>query len=90
MTTQEQGEIDRVVLDYLTSRSPGPAPARDEDLFQSGRVNSLFAIQLMSFLERGFGIEVDVDDLQLANFASVARITDFVQRKQRTADTARP
>ncbi|MEU4205501.1 phosphopantetheine-binding protein [Streptomyces sp. NPDC039022] len=88
MTAQQQTDIDRTVMDFLATRAPGPAPERDEDLFQSGRVNSLFALQLMSFLERAFTIELDVDDLDLSNFASIARITDFVQRKQLASDPA--
>jgi acyl carrier protein len=82
MTTQLQHEIDGTVRDYLASHDPSPAPERDEDLFRTGRVNSLFAIQLMKFIERSFSIEMDVDDLDLANFSSIARITSFVQRKQ--------
>jgi acyl carrier protein len=88
MTVQQPDEIDRVVLDYLMSRDSSPAPEREEDLFETGRVNSLFAIQLMSFLEGSFAIEVDVDDLDLRNFASIAKITDFVRRKQLAAHPA--
>ncbi|MER6049954.1 phosphopantetheine-binding protein [Streptomyces sp. NPDC001793] len=88
MTQHNTAEIDRIVLDYLASHGTTPEPAREEDLFETGRVNSLFAIQLMSFLESRFGVEVDVDDLNLRNFASIAKITDFVQRKQLEADPA--
>ncbi|MFI5799470.1 acyl carrier protein [Streptomyces sp. NPDC051677] len=87
MTARTTNEIDDVVREFLATRDTSPAPGRDEDLFQSGRVNSLFAIQLMSFVERTFEIEVDVDDLNLANFASIAKITDFVQRKQLEAQS---
>jgi methoxymalonate biosynthesis acyl carrier protein len=87
MTARTPNEIDVVVREFLAARDTSPAPERDEDLFQSGRLNSLFAIQLMSFVERTFEIEVDVDDLSLANFASIAKITDFVQRKQLEAQS---
>ncbi|CAM5723933.1 hypothetical protein SANTM175S_01918 [Streptomyces antimycoticus] len=40
----------------------------------------------MSFLEKTFEVDVDVDDLDLRNFASIAKITDFVQRKQLEAN----
>lgn len=88
MTAHTAQEIDRVVLEFLATRDNGPTPDRDEDLFQSGRVNSLFAIRLMSFIERAFDIEVDVDDLSLTNFASIAKITAFVQSKQPEAQSA--
>jgi methoxymalonate biosynthesis acyl carrier protein len=88
MTAYTQDDVDRIVLDYLASRGGGDEPARDDDLFETGRVNSLFAIQMMSFLEHRFGIEVDVDDLDLRNFATIAKITEFVRRKQLAADPA--
>ena len=53
----------------------------DDDLFASGIVNSLFAVQLMTFVEKAFAIEVDVDDLDIANFRSLNATTAFVLRK---------
>ncbi|CAM5724214.1 phosphopantetheine-binding protein [Streptomyces antimycoticus] len=88
MTQLTTEDIDRTLLQYLASHSTDTEPTRDEDLFETGRVNSLFAIQLMSFLEKTFEVDVDVDDLDLRNFASIAKITDFVQRKQLEANPA--
>jgi len=85
---QTTDEIDAAVLEYLAAHDTGPAPERDDDLFRTGRVNSLFAIQLMGFLESTFAIELDVDDLDLKHFASIAAITEFVRRKQRAAEHA--
>jgi acyl carrier protein len=53
----------------------------DDDLFESGIVNSLFAVQLMTFVERRFGIEVAEEDLELDNFRSLNATTGFVLRK---------
>ena len=53
----------------------------DDDLFASGIVNSLFAVQLMTFVEKTFAIEVEVDDLDIANFKSLNATTAFVLRK---------
>lgn len=55
--------------------------ARDEDIFGAGYVNSLFALQLIAFVEKTFSIRVEDDDLDLANFRTVAAIDGFVQRK---------
>jgi len=52
------------------------------DLFESGIVNSLFAVQLMTFIERTFAIEVGSDDLDMANFKSIDATAAFVVRKQ--------
>lgn len=53
----------------------------DDDLFESGIVNSLFAVQLTTFVEKTFGIEVGMDDLDMANFRSLNATTAFVLRK---------
>ena len=43
----------------------------DDDIFENGFVNSLFAVELVAFTENTFGIEVEDDDLDLANFNSI-------------------
>jgi len=56
----------------------------DENLFESGIVNSLFAVQLMTFIERTFAIEVGMDDLDIENFKSVDAMAAFVEKKCRS------
>ena len=56
-----------------------------DDLFSLGFVNSMFAMQLVQFIEGAFGIEVDSEDLELDNFRSVSAISSFVGRKRTAA-----
>lgn len=58
----------------------------DFDIFEAGIVNSLFAIELMTFLEKAFGIKVTMDDLDMDNFKSVNATNDFVRRKKEVKD----
>jgi methoxymalonate biosynthesis acyl carrier protein len=53
----------------------------DDNIFASGIVNSLFAVQLMTFIEKTFAIEVNMDDLDIKNFESLNAATAFVLRK---------
>jgi methoxymalonate biosynthesis acyl carrier protein len=53
----------------------------DDDLFESGIVNSLFAVQLMTFIEKTFAIEVEMDDLDIENFKSLNATAAFVLKK---------
>ncbi len=53
----------------------------DEDIFALGFVNSLFAMQLVLFVEQTFHITVENEDLDLANFRTINALNDFVQRK---------
>jgi acyl carrier protein len=53
----------------------------DQDLFASGLVNSLMAMQIVAFVEKEFSITLGDDDLKLENFNSVDHITAFVVQK---------
>jgi methoxymalonate biosynthesis acyl carrier protein len=55
--------------------------ADDSDIFQLGLVNSLFAMQIVNFVEEHFAIIVDNEDLSLNNFRSINSICEFVARK---------
>jgi methoxymalonate biosynthesis acyl carrier protein len=54
----------------------------DDDLFETGIVNSLFAIQLMTFVEKTFDIDVTMDDLDIENFRSIRASANFVIKKK--------
>lgn len=54
----------------------------DEDIFAIGFVNSLFAMQLVMFIEKEFKVTVDNEDLDLKNFKSIDLIADLVERKR--------
>ena len=53
----------------------------DDNLFESGIVNSLFAVQLMTFIEKTFSIEVGMNDLDIENFKSLNATAVFVLKK---------
>jgi len=56
--------------------------ADDCDIFETGIANSLFAIQLMTFIESEFSVKVTTDDLGMINFNSVNAIERFLERKR--------
>ncbi len=56
----------------------------DDNIFRKGFVDSLFAVQLIAYLEQEFGIRVDNEDLDINNFHSVNKIIVFVERKRQT------
>jgi methoxymalonate biosynthesis acyl carrier protein len=60
----------------------------DEDIFALGFVNSLLAMQLVNFVEKEFGVAIEDEDLDLANFRTLAAIDALVERK-RAAPAAR-
>ncbi len=53
----------------------------DQDLFASGLVNSLFAMQMVLFIEKEYAIKVENEDLDFENFKSLNNLTGFIQKK---------
>ncbi|MBI1873303.1 MAG: acyl carrier protein [Acidobacteria bacterium] len=53
-----------------------------DDIFARGHVTSLFAMQLVMFVEHEFGITVENDDLDIANFSTIAGLANLVTRKR--------
>lgn len=54
-----------------------------EDIFATGFVNSMFAMQLVQFCESHFGIEVPGETLELDNFRSINAMVAMIERIQR-------
>ena len=55
--------------------------ADDDQIFAAGFVNSLFAMQLVLFLEKNFKIAIGNEDLELKNFESINAMAELVGRK---------
>jgi acyl carrier protein len=55
--------------------------ADSQNIFASGYVNSLFAMQLVLHVEGAFGITVENEDMDIANFSSVDALARFVGHK---------
>lgn len=53
----------------------------DEDIF-AGFVDSLFAMQLVLFVEREFGIALENEDLDLDNFRTIDALSHLIERKR--------
>jgi acyl carrier protein len=54
----------------------------DEDIFALGFVNSLFAMQLVLFVEQEFQLVVDNEDLDINNFRTIQALVGLIQRKK--------
>ncbi len=82
MTVNKVESTEGIIRDYILENVNLPGLEDDFDIFESGIVNSLFAIELMTFLEKSFGIKVTMDDLDMSNFKSVKAAGEFVYRKR--------
>lgn len=57
---------------------PGRELGDDDPLFESGVIDSLGHLKLISFLEKEFSISLSMDDLTWENFDSVNKIAALV------------
>ena len=75
-------ETTQQIHQFLSNHIRTEQLADTDDIFALGFVNSLFAMQLVLFVEQTFHITVADEDLDLDNFRSISAIADFVTRKQ--------
>jgi methoxymalonate biosynthesis acyl carrier protein len=77
--------IESALTEFLAEKVKTDV-ALDEDLFGSGLVSSMFAMQLVVHLESTYDIAVIGPDLKLDNFRTVAAMASLVLRLRDSAD----
>ena len=75
-------EVKTKIRRFMSDSFDGREIDDNDDIFELGFGNSLFAIQLVAFIEGSFDIEIDSEDLDMANFRSVRAVTELVERKR--------
>ena len=53
----------------------------EENIFELGLVDSLFAMKIVLFVEEAFGFDCNDEDLNVKNFCSIKNIHNFVEKK---------
>lgn len=81
-------EIKTVIRQFLAGTFKNYELEDNEDIFALGFVNSLFAMQLVLFVEKNFNITVANEDLELDNFRTIEALTNLVARKQQPVAAA--
>lgn len=77
--TATTGEIEQRITAFVSGRVKAEIPA-DQDLFATGLVSSMFAMELVVHLEQEFSVQILGDDLKRDNFRSVESMTALVSR----------
>ena len=83
-TTDLRERISRLFSERLSL----DVPSADTDLFESGALDSMGFVELLAQIEREFGVEVALGDIEMDNFRSIARIAEFVAARRRVQETA--
>ena len=66
---------------FLARHIAGRTIADEDQIFAAGFVSSMFAMQLVLFLEKNFKIAIGNDDLELKNFQSINAMAELIERK---------
>ena len=74
--------MKELIADYVKVNAGGISIDGDTPIFELGYVNSLFAIELMCFLEKNFQIKIKTTDLDINNFRTIDTICNFVGNKK--------
>ena len=53
----------------------------DEELFGAGLITSLFAMQLIEYIEREYPICVEGEDMRIETFRSVNAVSSYIETK---------
>lgn len=68
-------QISELIRDQLSIDVPTP----DTDLVESGLLDSLALVMLITALEDAFACELPLDDFEIDHFRSVERIVEFLR-----------
>ncbi|WP_184075146.1 acyl carrier protein [Nocardiopsis mwathae] len=77
MTTEQ---ITSAIREFILGRYPELELRDDEDIFRLGFVNSLFAMELVLFIESHFQLSIPNEELALDGFRTVDAMAALVER----------
>ncbi|WP_150243252.1 acyl carrier protein [Nocardiopsis quinghaiensis] len=85
-TPQSRGEIEAGLIAFLEGRTR-VSWDEDVDLFATGGLSSMFAMELVVHLEQTYGVSIRGGDLKLDNFRTVRTMAGLVRRLKTDKDT---
>lgn len=82
-------QIEKSIRDFvartLLYSETGFTYSDDASFLQEGIIDSLGVMELVAYVQKTFGVNVDQQEVTTAHFDSVARLAAFVRRKQADA-----
>jgi len=80
-TVAAGSRIRRFILKHFPLARKQSSIEDDSQLLNSGIIDSLGVLDLVSFIENEFKITISEEDLLAENFESIASMTTFIERK---------
>ncbi|HWQ75201.1 MAG TPA: phosphopantetheine-binding protein [Syntrophomonas sp.] len=76
-------EIEQLILKFFEEKGKADGLTEDTDLFKGGYVNSLFALEMVMYLEDTFQIKIKNKDINEKNFKTIRSIAEVVQKSNK-------
>ena len=80
-TAQTATDLKTKIRSFLNRFFKQSEIGDDDNFFELGFVNSLFAMQLVMFIEKEFKIEIDNEDIDMKNFSTINNISQIILKK---------
>ncbi|MGQ8634124.1 acyl carrier protein [Agrobacterium sp. DKPNP3] len=85
MTGTTSLAVRTFILENFLFGDEAALPADNQSLIAGGIIDSTGVLELVAFIEDGFGVSVDDADIAPTNLDSVDAIVSFLQRKAQLA-----
>lgn len=76
----EATELQQRIARLFSQEMNLEVPSVDTDLFEGGLLDSLTFVDLLVRLEEEFGRKILLEELEIDDFRSIARIAEFVSK----------
>ncbi|WP_062216681.1 acyl carrier protein [Streptomyces sp. NBRC 109706] len=80
VTTPSIDDVGDRISGFVTDRFPQAELTPSQDIFALGYINSLFAMELVMFVERAFAVTIPNEELNIDNFRTVESMSALVGR----------
>ncbi len=81
--------VQEHMLGFVRGRYPDALISGSDDIFALGFVNSLFAMELVMFIEKEFAVTIPNGELQIDNFRTAQSMSALVARCSPVSVSAR-
>lgn len=75
-------DTKQTIFQFFAQRNMADGLAYDTELMDSGKVNSLFALEIVLYLEKTFKIRLKGKDINKNNFRTINAMAELVERIQ--------
>ena len=82
--------IQEKILEFFREKKRAEGLAYDTDLFKGKFIDSLFALEMVLYLEDTFHIKLRNDDINEENFRTIDAIAATVERAQQAPPEEKP